>query len=62
MSKRISCDSNCAPDDDAHSEKCDASLKRKRAKVNLARRMRDDAMRSLGLVKVKGALGGVYWE
>lgn len=22
----------------------------------------DDAMRSLGLVKVRGAMGGVYWE
>jgi hypothetical protein len=29
---------------------------------NLARRERDDAMRSCGLVRVVGALGGVYWE
>jgi len=27
-----------------------------------ALRAKDDAMRSLGLVKVKGALGGTYWE
>lgn len=26
------------------------------------RRDKDDALRSLGLVKVRGALGGVYWE
>jgi len=24
--------------------------------------MKDDVMRSLGLVKVRGAMGGVYWE
>lgn len=30
-----------------------------RAKV---RKQRDEMMRSLGLVKVRGALGGVYWE
>jgi hypothetical protein len=28
----------------------------------LNRAGRDDAMRSLGLVKVRGSLGGVYWE
>jgi len=27
-----------------------------------ARKERDDCMRSLGLVKVKGSLGGTYWE
>ena len=32
----------------------------KRARV--ARREKDSALRSLGLVKVRGALGGVYWE
>lgn len=35
-----------------------------RAKHNaaIARNDRNEAMRSLGLVKVKGALGGTYWE
>ncbi len=28
----------------------------------LRRAERDDAMRSLGLKKVRGALGGTYWE
>jgi hypothetical protein len=28
----------------------------------LNRAGRNDAMRSLGLVKVKGSLGGTYWE
>ena len=28
----------------------------------LRQRERDDALRSLGLVKVRGAQGGVYWE
>ena len=35
---------------------------RKMALTNLHRANRDDAMRSIGLVKVRGALGGVYWE
>jgi hypothetical protein len=34
----------------------------KRKKRNDARKERDDVMRSCGLVKVKGALGGTYWE
>jgi hypothetical protein len=29
---------------------------------NRARKERDQAMRDCGLVKVRGALGGVYWE
>ena len=32
------------------------------AKKNLARRERDQAMHDLGLKRVVGALGGVYWE
>ena len=35
---------------------------RKLAVNNHKRADRDDAMRSLGLVKVTGALGGKYWE
>lgn len=43
---------------------CDAAEAngRKRAKAKAARKARDAAMRSLGLVKVRGALGGTYWE
>jgi len=33
-----------------------------RAKSAAARKARDSAMRDLGLVKVRGALGGTYWE
>ena len=35
---------------------------RKRHNTALRRAKRNDAMRSCGLVKVKGALGGTYWE
>ena len=35
---------------------------RKLAVNNHKRADKDDAMRSLGLVKVTGALGGKYWE
>ena len=37
--------------------KCMNNLKRK-----LARREKDSVMESCGLVKVRGALGGIYWE
>jgi uncharacterized Zn finger protein (UPF0148 family) len=36
--------------------------KKKNAKRNAARKAREDAIRSCGLVKVKGAMGGTYWE
>lgn len=31
-------------------------------KAALSRKEKNDAMRSLGLTKVRGALGGTYWE
>jgi hypothetical protein len=34
----------------------------KRLRHNRNRRERDQAMRDLGLVRVRGNLGGVYWE
>jgi hypothetical protein len=34
----------------------------RRLRRNLARRERDQAMRDLGLVRVRGALGRIYWE
>lgn len=33
-----------------------------RVKANRSRRARDQAMRDLGLVRVRGNCGGVYWE
>jgi uncharacterized membrane protein YvbJ len=36
--------------------------KTKRVDAARKRRERDAVMRSLGLVKVRGALGGTYWE
>jgi hypothetical protein len=34
----------------------------RRVRRNGARRAKNEVMRSLGLVRVKGALGGTYWE
>lgn len=34
----------------------------KQARRNAIRRERDEVMRSMGLVKVKGGWGGTYWE
>jgi len=42
----------------ASCERHSGCLKAKRKSSN----QMDDAMRSLGLVKVRGAMGGVYWE
>lgn len=44
--------------------KCDG-LKRGKLLASVAKRQRldrEEAMRSCGLVKVKGAMGGTYWE
>ena len=34
----------------------------RRLRHNKGRRERDQAMRDMGIVKVRGALGGTYWE
>lgn len=50
-------------DGDNRCPSCDeARSKAKRESARLRRRERDNAMRSLGLVKVRGAMGGTYWE
>ena len=36
--------------------------RRVRLARNAARRAKDQAMRDLGMAKVRGALGGTYWE
>ena len=35
---------------------------KKRERTTALRRAREDALRSCGLKKVRGALGGTYWE
>jgi len=40
----------------------DARKKAKLAKRRQARKERDEVLRSVGLKKVRGALGGTYWE
>ena len=41
---------------------CEEANQRKRARRRKQRRERDAVMRDCGLVKVRGALGGIYWE
>ena len=43
-------------------EKGYTSTTRKLHRESLARQAKDQAMRDLGLVKVRGGLGGTYWE
>jgi hypothetical protein len=46
-----------------HVASCDACQSRRKTKRATRRRQdRDEAYRSSGLVKVRGALGGIYWE
>ena len=40
---------------------CDGKTKRS-ARANRLRRERAQVMRDLGLVRVRGSLGGTYWE
>ena len=42
-------------------EAAERDWKKRQRRAN-QRRAREDALRSLGLVKVRGALGGTYWE
>ena len=42
-------------------ETCQRSAK-KRAQRKASRKAREDVLRSCGLVKVHGAMGGTYWE
>lgn len=48
------CKGDCLPET--------AEAKVKRLARNKARRDRDKIMRDMGLVKVRGNLGGTYWE
>jgi DNA-directed RNA polymerase subunit M/transcription elongation factor TFIIS len=45
-------------------QRCDEATRkeRKAQRRKAARRDRDSVMRSLGMTKVTGALGGTYWE
>ena len=43
-------------------EEIEAKSKAAKARRNTNRRAREDALRSCGLVKVRGAMGGTYWE
>jgi uncharacterized Zn finger protein (UPF0148 family) len=42
--------------------RCPPCERGKKQKAALSRKEREDVMRSLGLVKAKGARGGTYWE
>jgi hypothetical protein len=41
---------------------CIEASNKKKNRARQLRRERDQIMKDLGLTKVKGALGGVYWE
>ena len=41
---------------------CELAESSKRLRARRSRQAREEALRSCGLVKVRGALGGTYWE
>ena len=50
-------------DGDNRCSDCDLINDKKRlTKAHEARKTREEALKDLGLVKVRGALGGTYWE
>ncbi len=52
------------PDGENRCQACELNEvnKARKARAKAQRQARDEAMRSLGLVKVRGAMGGTYWE
>ena len=57
------CGNECnGRDGDNHCTDCKCGKKTSRKRANDNRKARDSAMQSLGLVRVRGALGGTYWE
>ena len=49
-------------DGDNECASCEDANRLKKAVARQQRRERDQVMRDIGLVKVRGALGGTYWE
>lgn len=49
-------------DGDNYCLACTEERKIKRDKARLTRKQREAILRDCGLVKVRGALGGTYWE
>ena len=49
-------------DGDNRCQACEEASAAKKAKARKARRQREAVLRDCGLVKVRGALGGTYWE
>jgi hypothetical protein len=50
----------CTKDGENKCRPCEDGKRKKKA--TLSRKQRDSIMEGCGLVKVRGALGGTYWE
>lgn len=60
---RMCGDTICTKDGDNLCRICHDVINRPKSRVSYKRRTkREQILRSLGLVKVTGQLGGVYWE
>ena len=62
---RVCGDQVATKDGDNHCRDCEQALESHTRRINrrvARRREREQVLRDLGLVKVKGALGGTYWE
>ena len=49
-------------DGDNRCQACEDATASKRRKARQQRKERDQVLRDCGLVKVRGAMGGTYWE
>jgi hypothetical protein len=50
---------DCGAEVSGRSKRCEPCKRKRRGRM---RREREEVMRSCGLVKVRGARGGIYWE
>ena len=57
-------DEIATPDGENRCRACERATRspKKRAMLKRNKAAHEEALRSLGLVKVKGAMGGTYWE
>lgn len=62
VARRMLADAAGSLDDLTPEQRAERLRQKARENANRRRRERDAAMRSLGLVRVRGAKGGTYWE
>lgn len=52
----------CTQDGENRCNSCEEASNQKKKRATINRKARAQALESLGMVKVRGAMGGTYWE